>query len=289
MNDLYNILGVSETASADEIKSAYRKLAVKYHPDKNQGDKNAEDKFKQINAAYDILGNEQKRKEYDLQRHVQFNPHQRMNTNFDINNIDEMFQAMFQQAGFGNFSFRRGPEKNRDVTLTMTISLEDAFHGKQVPMQINTPSGRRVELSVNIPAGVDSGMRIRYQGQGDQRNTSLPPGDLYIQVEIAPHDKFIRKQSVIETSIKVDAVSLILGCKKIITCIDGSIIDLAVPQGIQNGIKIRVPKKGMPVQPNSNQRGDMLVLVEVEIPLISDEKILEQLKDVQKFRGLDIH
>lgn len=288
MNDLYSILGVSETASADEIKSAYRKLAVKYHPDKNQGDKVAEDKFKQISAAYDTLGNEQKRKEYDLQQHVQFNPHQRMNTNFDMNNIDEMFKEMFHQAGFGNFSFRRGPEKNRDVTLTMTISLEDAFRGKQVPMQINTPSGRRIELSVNIPAGVDSGMRIRYQGQGDQRNTSLPPGDLYIQVEIAPHDKFTRKQSVLETSIKVDAVSLILGCKKIITCVDGSNIDLTVPQGLQHGVKIRIPKKGMPVQPNSTQRGDMLVLIEVEIPSIGDEKILEQLKHIQKLRGLDI-
>lgn len=288
MNDFYEILGVTETASPEEIKSAYRKLAVKYHPDKNKGDKAAEDKFKQISAAYDTLGNETKKREYDMQRSAQFSArHGNFNMNFGAGGIDEMIQQMFNQAGFGNFSFRRGPERNKDVSLTMTISLEDAFKGKQIPMQINTPSGRAVDMFVNIPAGVEHGMRIRYQGQGDQKNTSLPPGDLYIQIEIVPHGVFVRNGSTLEMQIKADAIDLILGCKRKINCIDGASIDLVVPAGTQHGTKLRVPKKGMPVQPNSKERGDMLVNINCVIPAaISNETILA-LRNVQISRGLD--
>lgn len=288
MSNYYEILGVAENATNEEIKSAYRKLAVKYHPDKNKGDKDAESRFKEISAAYDTLGNDNKRREYDIQRNAAMHTHHHgFHMNFGAGGIDEMIQQMFNQAGFGNFNFRRGPERNKDVSLNMTISLEDAFNGKQVPMQINTPSGRSVELNVSIPAGVEHGMRIRYQGQGDQRNTSLPPGDLYIQIEVAPHHLFTRNQSSLETNVKLDAINCAIGCKKKIQCIDGSTIDLIIPNGTQHGAKLRVPKKGMPVQPNSRERGDMLVSINVQIPASLDKNIIDQLRGIQTARGLD--
>jgi curved DNA-binding protein len=285
MANLYEILGVAENASNDEIKSAYRKLAMKYHPDKNQGDKAAEDKFKEVTGAYETLIDQQKRKEYDFQRTNQFhNNRQHFHMNFGQGNIDDIIQQMFNQAGF---NFRRGPEKNQDVSFNMKISLDDAFLGKQVPLQINTPSGRRVELGINIPSGVESGMRIRYQGQGDQRNTNLPPGDLYIQIEIAEHPLYTRSGSTLETKLTVDAIDLILGVKQQIKCIDQSVIELIIPPGTQHGIKLRVPHKGMPQQPNSKERGDLLVQINALIPSIADKQLEQMLVNVQKIRGLD--
>jgi len=198
-----------------------------------------------------------------------------------------MLNAMFSQAGFGNF--RRRPERNQDVNFTMTISLEDAFSGKPVSVKFNTPSGRKIDILVNIPAGVDNGSRIRYQGQGDQRNTSLPPGDLYIQIDIVKHNSFTRNHSTLETKITVDAVDLILGCKRTMICIDTSIVDITIPPGTQHGTKLRIAGKGMPVQPNSKERGDLHVIVLCDIPKISDPNLETLLRQIQNSRGLDNH
>lgn len=271
----YDILGVPETASKDEIKGAYRKLAMKWHPDKNLGNTEAETRFKEIGLAYETLMDDDKRAEYDAARRGPKpgagNP---FRTGFGTGDIDDIIAQMFGNHGF---SFRRGPERNRDVSLTLSINLEDAYLGKQVPLQITTPSGRRIDLIVTIPAGVDNGVRIRYQGQGDHANTSMPPGDLYINISIADHPRFKRNGTSIETTSSVDAISAMIGGRVEVTCIDGQRININVPPGTQPGTRLRVTGKGMPVHAGSNDRGDMIVELLVTIPTNIPKDICDML------------
>jgi DnaJ-class molecular chaperone len=282
----YEILGVDEKAPEDEIKRAYRKLAMQYHPDRNQGDKIAEAKFKEINEAYGILGDSKKRQEYDLARKSQGHDQRSWSQGFNPGNIDDIISQFFGQSGFGQF--RRGPMANSDVSLTLNISLEEAYLGKQMPLQINTPSGRRVEILVNIPAGIDTGVRIRYQGQGDHANTSMPPGDLFINVQIANHPLFKRMGPTLETRIKVDAIAAIVGTKKKVRCINGDEIDIAVPPGTQPGSRLRIGGKGMPIKPGSSNMGDMMIIIDVAVPTDLTQDMLDGLTTMQVSRGIDV-
>jgi DnaJ-class molecular chaperone len=288
MRTHYETLGIAEGASPDEIKSAYRKLAMQWHPDRNQGNAEAEEKFKEISGAYEVLSDPGKRQEYDLQRQGRgpgSGPHHQHWHEFRHAGIDDILAQMFGAQGFGGF--RRAPERNRDVSLTVTISLEDSYSGRQSPLQINTPSGRRVELMIDIPSGVDNGTKIRYQGQGDQGNPGLPPGDLYINVNVADHPTFTRNGPTLETIQKIDAISAAIGTRVRVTCIDGKPIEINVPTGTQPGTKFRVPGKGMPVQPRSTDRGDLMVTVMVTTPTNLSEEMMVLLRDIQKQRGLD--
>lgn len=281
----YEILGVDSSASEDDIKKAYRKLAMQYHPDKNQGDKVAEAKFKEINEAYSVIGDSKKRQEYDLARKFHGQGQRPWSQDFNPGNIDDIISQFFGQTGFS--PFRRGPVPNSDVSLTLNISLEEAYLGKQMPLQINTPSGRRVEILVNIPAGIDTGVRIRYQGQGDHANTSMPPGDLFINVQIANHLLFKRVGSTLETRIKVDAVAATVGTKKKIRCINGDEIDIVIPPGTQPGSRLRIGGKGMPIKPGSSDMGDMIAIVDIAIPTDLTQEMLEGLETMQVARGID--
>jgi DnaJ-class molecular chaperone len=289
MSTFYDTLGVSEDASADDIKKSYRKLAMQWHPDRNQGNSAAEERFKEITAAYETLSDDGKRQAYDAQRRAPpgFNgaPNQGAWPQ-DFNNINDIIEQMFGQQGFS--PFRRGPERNRDVSLGLNLSLEDAFHGKTVPLQLTTPSGRKIDLIVNIPSGVENGVRIRYQGQGDHSNTSLPPGDLYLNVMVSNHVKFSRSGSTVEIFEKVDSIAAIVGTKLTIYCIDGQQIDVVIPPGTQNGIKMRIPNRGMPIKPNATERGDMLINIELITPIDLDQFAIDGLKSIQKSRGIDI-
>jgi DnaJ-class molecular chaperone len=287
MLTFYDVLGISETSTADDIKKAYRKLAMQWHPDRNQGNPEAEEKFKEISAAYETLSDDSKRQAYDAQLKTPGGPSPNNGAwRHDFNNIDDIIAQMFGNHGFS--PFRRGPERNKDVSLGLNISLEDAFNGKTLPLQINTPSGRRIELIVNIPAGIENGVRIRYQGQGDHANTSLPPGDLYLNVLISNHPRFARSGPTIETTESIDSIAAIIGTKVTITCIDGQKIDVTIPPGTQHGVKLRIPNRGMPIKANAPERGDMLVKIDLITPRNLDEPLIEQLRSIQKSRGVDI-
>lgn len=266
MTTHYETLGVSESADQEEIKKAFRKLAMQYHPDKNAGDKAAEDKFKQINEAYDTLSNPAKRQEYDHRRKFPGGDRTDQwgwNMNMGPGGLEDFINQFFQQHGFA------GPQrqaKNRDVTLTLTITLEDVYNGKNQPVQFNTPSGRKVELMVNIPTGVESGIRMRFQGQGDHANTNIPPGDLYIQIVVAEHKVFDRQAHDLHTKLKIDALGAIVGCKKRLSCIDGQEIELTIPAGTQYGTFFRAQGKGMTIRNQPNNKGDLFIHIETVIP-----------------------
>ncbi|MBY0378877.1 MAG: DnaJ domain-containing protein, partial [Burkholderiales bacterium] len=206
----YETLGVPETASLDDIKKAYKKLAMQYHPDQNQGSKESEAKFKEISVAYDEISTQEKREAYDRKRSGR-------QDNWSFNfagghpDLEDLLNQMFRQQGFGNF--HRSPPRNRDVNLGLEITLEEAFHGKSTPLKYKTPAGRDVEVIANIPAGIESGVRVRYQGQGENSNQSAPAGDLYIQVLIKEHPIFQRQGHDLHSIIEVDAISAIVGTK----------------------------------------------------------------------------
>lgn len=293
MTTHYDTLGVADGASAEEIKSAYRKLAMQWHPDRNSGNSEAEAKFKEINAAYEILGDDNKRREYDMQRSNPHHGRHQGGMHWNVNGnpfggnqagIDEFVAQFFHQHGFPGFN---QPARNRDVNLNMNISLEDAFNGKQTPIQFNTPSGRRVELVIDIPRGIETGTKIRYNGQGEHTNTSMPPGDLYLHIMVADHDRFRRNGHNLEITAKIDAISAIVGIKQTITTISGNTIGVVIPSGTQTNSKLRVQGHGMPLREQPGAVGDLIVNVEIVVPADLNAETLTLLRDLQTQRGIE--
>ena len=215
MEDYYNILGVSPDATQEDIKKAYRKLAMEYHPDKNPNNQVAEEKFKKISSAYAELSDPATRARYDQQRQFgsqNSDPFGNFNFsfNFGAGGIDEILNQFFHQNGF-NHHVR--PNRNRDFTFNLNISLEEAFSGKQTPVQFSA-NNQNYNINVTIPAGVETGTRIRYQGHGDRSIPNIPPGDLYITIQIYDHQRFRRSGPHLHTEIIIDAIEAIIGCEK---------------------------------------------------------------------------
>lgn len=286
MTDYYNILGLTESASQDEIKSAYRNLAKKWHPDLNKDNPEAETKFKQINEANDTLSDPQKRAQYDQQRKFgnmnsgsPFGPGE-FNFNFGHGSpFDDMINQFFGQA------FRQQqPIKNKDYQFTLNISLEEAVVGKSLPIGFEV-NGQSRNIVVNIPAGIQHGTRLRYQGYGDKSINNLPPGDLFVTVSINDHTVFRRDGPHLHMALKLDALAAIVGTKRELTAIDGTHLSVNIPAGTQHGSILRVAGNGMPVHNNARQRGDLFITVNIIIPKDLTVEQIEQVKILAQQRG----
>ena len=273
METHYTTLGVAENASQDEIKAAYRKLAMKYHPDRNPGDAAAEEQFKKINSAYAEIGESDARSKYDQMRQFgggQGNPfgHGGFEFNFGFGGpgggIEDIINQFFHQQGFGNPHAQR-QQRNRDFTFNLHLSLEEAFSGKQTPVQFNV-NGQDYNLTVNIPAGIDNGTRIRYAGHGDKSIPNVPAGDLYINVLILEHPRFHRNGPHLITTIQVDALDACIGTELEFECIDGQKIKVTIPEGTQPGNQLQVKGRGMPVRAGGQPRGELIITIDVRIP-----------------------
>ena len=270
--DFYNILGVSETVTPEELKVAYKKLAMEFHPDKNPGNKECEEKFKNINAAYDILKDNQKRQQYDMERkgvrHQQggFNPFGGGGVHFSFNtggpggfNIFEDIMNMHQQP------------RNRDVNVNYPITLEDAYNGKEAEIRYIVPGMGNKSRKINIPPGVHHGNRMKFGGAGSHDNKSFPPGDLYITIVIEKHPIFERHQDNLVMKLSIDAFDAMLGTEQIIKAIDGSDVSVKVPPATQPGQVLRLVGKGMKVF-QSNAIGDLFIELGVSIPTLNDQQ-----------------
>ena len=262
--DFYRILGVSKTASKDEIKRAYRKLAQKHHPDANKGDGHAEARFKEVSEAYSILSNDEKRRQYDQMRSFVeaggerisgFGPDGGGGVRVNIGDIGDLFGGeggLFDDL-LGGFGFRGRP--GRDVETEVTLSFEDAMAGTTVTL----PSGGRVR----IPAGVGDGARIKVAGRGESAPGGRPV-DLFVRVRVKPHPIFAPgPNGDLTITVPVTFPEAALGAQIEVPTLDGS-VTLKVPPGTRSGRVLRARGRGAP-RPKGG-RGDLLAKVEVEVP-----------------------
>lgn len=278
MTSYYDILGVPSSASEHDIKKAYRAQAMQWHPDRNNNSVESQKKFQQINEAYEHLSNPEKRRLYDFE---QQNPHNRGGfpggPGFAGHPFEDMLRDIFGQQGFAWHNFHA--PKNRDVQYTMHISLEDAFAGQQMTLNVNIGTTTR-NIACNIPAGVESGFRLRFPAQGDTSVPNAPAGDLYILVNIQNHPRFERHGPHLHTHVTIDAWKAALGTEITILGIDGQKNTVRLAPGTQPNSQVVVPDKGMPVI-GTSQRGNLVVHVKVTIPTVVDphqRSILQQLQ-----------
>lgn len=287
--DYYEILGVSKSASDDEIKKAYRKLAVKYHPDKNPGDKEAEEKFKEISEAHEVLSDKQKRARYDQFGHAGVggagtaggNPFQNGSFNFNGQNInfdfggggglDDILGSIF---GFGGG--QRRPTRGADYRTTVVLTFEEAVFGTT---KVVSADGK--DLKVKIPAGIDDGMSIRLSGKGGAAPKGGTKGDLYVFVRVKPHKHLTREGSIILSEKVVSMVDAALGTTVDVETVDGN-VRMKVPAGTQSGTPFKLSGHGVPLMRSDGDRGPHIVTVIVETPknLSKRQKeLLEEFRD----------
>lgn len=295
--DYYEVLGVSKNASDDEIKKAYRKLAIKYHPDKNPGDKEAEAKFKEINEAHDVLSDKQKRARYDQFGHAGVggagfggagggagNPFgggfnyngQTFNFDFGGGGLDDILGSLF---GFGSAGGSRRPRRGADYQTAVTISFEEAIFGTTETISVEGKS-----IKVKIPAGIDDGMSIRLRGKGGPApEGGSEAGDLYVRVKVKPHKSLTREGVIILSEQKIDMVDAALGCEVDVETVDGK-ITMKVPAGTQSGTPFKLSGHGVPFRADGD-RGPHIVTIIVETPknLSKRQKeLLEEFKGAKK-------
>lgn len=290
--DYYKVLGVGRGASQDEIKKAYRKLALQFHPDRNPNDKQAEDKFKEINEAYQVLGDAEKRAHYDRlgSAYTQWERGGGQGGGFDwgrwanrgngtrvefsgdpadvfggrMGGFSDFFEQIFGgMGGFSQTATRTRPAAAYEQPVTIT--LEEAFHGGARLLQLD---GKRLE--VKIPAGAQTGTKIRMAGAANG-------GDLYLVVDVAADPRFERQGDDLHTQVETDLYTAAAGGEVRVPTLDGEMI-LKVPAGTQPGQSFRLKGKGMPKLKNPKARGDLYAEVGVRIPKNLTEEEKEFLK-----------
>lgn len=341
--DYYKILGVEKTASQDEIKKAYRQLAKKYHPDKTKGDKAGEEKFKEVNEAYEVLGDEEKRKKYDrfgqygnFTGGANFNPKDFESIfggfkgfkggGFSQGNpggFSDFFSALFGgmgggartaggnpgsggfgnggfggfggfgnpggaagQGGYGSGTYAGGgcgtggcgggcgtasqPEVSYDLETKMSISLKDAFEGKSAKVSYNNGEGRKT-VTAKIPAGIESGQKIKLKGQG-RKAPDGSSGDLYIKIDISSENDIELKGKDIYRKIEIYPWEAYLGTDKVIDTLDGK-IKVKIPSKIKNGMKIKLAGKGY--KDMKGNRGNLFIETAINNPDVLPDSILK--------------
>jgi len=296
--DYYAILGVNRNASQKEIRSAYRRLARKHHPDVNPGDKASEALFKEINAAYDVLSDPEKRRKYDLygENWVHADEIERaqrargrggsfrfggagvdMGPEFDIGDIfGSIFGGGSGRRG-GGFHFEAPPV---NVEQPIEVTLEEAFSGTTRTLLVPGDHGEQRRLEVKIPAGVDNGSRVRIAGEG-RASFNGQRGDLYVVVSVRPHDRFERKGDDLYTDVEAPLTTPVLGGEVEVQAI-GKKVALRLPPGTQNGQTFRLAGLGMPKLGNPQRRGDLFARIKVRLPKAVGEKerrLFEQLRE----------
>lgn len=315
--DYYKLLGVSKTASKEELSKAFKKLARKYHPDLNKDDKKAEERFKEINEAYEVLKDDEKRRLYDQlgpdwknQNFQRPQGYENMHFSFGGtgggSGFSDFFEAVFGgmggrgpgggapfgDAGGGGFSGFEGfggfgqranaPRKGQDIDVPVRLSLEEAYKGGKKTVTLQNPHGGTRSLEVNIPAGIKPGGRIRLSGQGGQGANGGPDGDLYLRATILPSDKFTLENSDVIYDLALAPWEAALGTTVRVPTLSGE-VDIAVAAGTDSGKKLRLKGKGLGT---GKDKGDQFIRINIAVPnnLDDEEKALwKQLRDKSSF------
>lgn len=255
----YKILELHESATGAEIKSAFRNLAKKYHPDVNPGDIGAEKKSKEISEAYSILKNPQKRAEYDNIRKYSIPQKRNDGWRTSGDNIQDILNEMFRRNGMGGrYGFN---PTNQDFMAALNISLEQSFTGHS--LTIDNPEGKTV--IIKIPPGAMNGQQFRIKGAGESTHKNIAPGDLIVEIRILHHERFIVfPNGELITELKISPIDAIIGGEYEIIGIDKIKLKVKIPVNTKFGQKLRVAKHGMPKL--LNKRADLIVQVLFEMP-----------------------
>ena len=302
--DYYEVLGIEKKATADEIKKAYRKLARKYHPDVNPGDKESELKFKELNEANEVLSNPANRTKYD-----QYGEHWKHGEQYEQAQQQQRSQQSRQSGGYGGFSeadFGEGADfseffqsmfgggggfsggsrgsasgkfKGQDVEASLNLHLRDAAKTHQQTFDIN---GKKVRIT--IPAGIADGQKIKLKGHGNPGHNGGPNGDLFITFNIEEDHQFKRMGNDLSSDLEIDFYTAVLGGESLVKSLDGT-VNLKVKPETQNGTKVKLKGKGFPVYKKEGEFGDLYVTYVVKMPtnLTDQEKdLFLQLKNLSK-------
>lgn len=271
--DYYSILGVGKSASPEDIKAAYRKLAMKHHPDRGGDAK----KFQEISEAYETLSNPDKKAQYDHGGARgfgnSFHGDPFGNPGFGRNPFDDLFS----QFGFQFHTGNRRPQ-NSDLTIKVKISLKDSYLGKTMTINYPLPSGRDQTIEITIPPGIENGQTMRMGGMGDDSIKEIPRGDLIVQLEVDRDPNFRREEMALVTTIRIDVFDAMLGCDRTVKNIDGSELSINIRPGTQNGQKYSCKGLGFRSIKFTNIRGDLVVQVIVDTPAIKDEKLAAKVR-----------
>jgi curved DNA-binding protein len=308
--DYYNILGVSKSASGKDIKQAYRKLARQYHPDVNPGNKAAQEKFKEINEAYEVLSDPDKRKRYDTlganwQQYEQWQragggqpydywsqfgfgtpggqyqyrtvtPEELQDIIGGMGGFSDFFRTFF--GDLGGASPRTSPRRGQNIEQPVEVTLEEAFHGTTRILQQDSH-----RLEVKIPAGVDTGSRVRVAGQGGM-GAGGGRGDLYLRIEVAPHPVFERRGDDLHCEVSIDLHTAILGGEVRVPTLKGNIM-LKVPPETQSGKLFRLQGQGMPHLGDVTKRGDLYAKARIVLPEHLTPREKELFRELAKLRS----
>ncbi len=289
--DYYKVLGVKKNASAGEIKKAYRKLARKYHPDVNQGDSQAEKKFKQVNEAYEVLSNDENRKKYDkygkdwmhadeIEKQKKARAQYAGGAGYSDfgggGDYSEFFESMFGGGfrGGGRSMKFRGQDFNAELTLNLTDVLKT--HKRTL-----TVNGKNIRLT--IPAGVENGQTIKIKGHGGKGMNGGPNGDLYITFNIVNNTDFRREGDNLYRNVDLDLYTAVLGGEIVLNTLNGK-VKLKVKPETQDGTKVKLKGKGFPVYKKEGKYGDLYITYHIKIPTGLSKKEKELFSELKKLR-----
>lgn len=300
--DYYATLGVPKSASEAEIKKAYRKLARQHHPDLNPGNKASEARFKEINEANEVLGNAESRRKYDelganwrnydQAGEQQAAPHSRRRSRtVTPDEMSDMFGSGVPFSDFFTTFFGQGegprqarPRRGRDIEQALSLTLEEAFTGTSRHLSIER-KGRPHTVEVRIPPGVKEGSRVKVRAEGEPGTSEMPPGDLYLVVRLLPHPKFERRGQDLHTRITIPVTTAVLGGDVTVPTLSGTSLKLRVPELTPAGRTFRLRGHGMPDVRAADTRGDLFVVVDIQIPAQLSPEAREHYKALEKLAG----
>ena len=285
MRDPYQILGVDKNASADDIKSAYRKLAKKHHPDLG-GD---QEKFKEISEAYETLSDPNKKAQFDFAGNFNFNQHSyRSGTHFHFEDVfsNEDFMNIFAQAA--GFPGARRKPRNNNIRIRMNVTLESILTEQVKTIDLNTGSSQK-QVEIKIPAGIHDGAVITYRGMGQTTYAEQPPGDLMVEITVIPHERYSRVNEDLHSSITIDCFKATVGTSIEFVTIRGKTVKVTIPAGSQTGTVLRLPGEGLPSLNRGKYVGSQFLRINIVIPTNLTNEQIELVKQIVQIQnGLNI-